>query len=237
MLKGIGILVICGVVIISTGISEGIEVKYSDFESVLVKKVLRAEKDIKKSEVEVIIKNYKEISKKLAGYKKVDIKPYKNMKLKGDFAVLVEAVNKNGKIDKYYLWVKVKIIKSIYKANNLIKRRSVITREDLIKEKRDISELHEKVVINKNDIIGKEAKFNILPGRILLSWMVREVPLVRNRDEIVIVARNKEVEVTAQGIALEDGNLGEEIKVKNISSDKMFVAKVIGEKKVVVNFE
>lgn len=235
MIKNLCVLFIFVVVLLGAGICEGIEVKYSRFENQIVNKVLETEKSVRRNEVEVVIKNYNDISKKLAGCSEVNLKPYKNMKLRGDFAVLVEAVDRKGKIGKHYLWVKVKINKSIFRAKNLIKRKAVISESDLTQEKRDIAELPGNVVLDRKEIVGKEAKFNIIPGRIFLSWMIRDIPLVRNRDEVTIVAKSNDFEVTVQGIAMEDGALGEEIEVKNLSSEKKFIAKVIGEKKVAVS--
>jgi flagellar basal body P-ring formation protein FlgA len=55
-------------------------------------------------------------------------------------------------------------------------------------------------------------------------------------DRIVIGAGSANMQVKTNGIALEDGKLGESIRVKNARSNKDLVAQVVSTSEVKVNF-
>ena len=50
--------------------------------------------------------------------------------------------------------------------------------------------------------------------------------------QVTIFYQNEHISVQMEGIALEDGQYGDWINVKNIKSGRIILAKVIGEKKV-----
>ena len=54
-------------------------------------------------------------------------------------------------------------------------------------------------------------------------------------DKIDIVKVGNMFNVSVIGVALQNGQEGEKIKVRNMSSEKVLVARVINEKKVSIN--
>lgn len=224
---------------LGAGISSGIDVKYSSFENAIVNKILQENKSLNRSEIKLTIKNFNDIRSKLSqkSYKGIKVEINKNLNLIGNFPVKVKAVDQRGINENYYLYVKVRIDKNIVKAKRLIRKGTVLTEDDLMEVKGNAAELPKNVVINKQKIIGKEAKFDIVSGRLILNYMIRETPLVKNKSEILIIAKGSDFEVEVQGIALQDGGIGDEIKVKNLSSNNNIAARVIGKNKVEISVD
>ena len=90
--------------------------------------------------------------------------------------------------------------------------------------------------IFKGDINKVVAKVKLLPGTIVLKRFV-EVPFAVKRGELVrIIAEKNGIYVETTGRALQNGHIGDTIKVKNVYSRKVIEGKVKDEKTVVVSF-
>ena len=62
-----------------------------------------------------------------------------------------------------------------------------------------------------------------------------EINLVRRGDVVDVFASGGGIFITMKGISLDDGVKGGMIKIRNISSDKEFFAKVLNKNSVKVN--
>ncbi|MGB9613353.1 MAG: flagellar basal body P-ring formation chaperone FlgA [Candidatus Margulisiibacteriota bacterium] len=135
---------------------------------------------------------------------------------------------------KIFLRAKVEVIKKVAVAAKGIKKKKVLEATDLKLEERDIALLPQKYYVESERLVGKEAKINIPANSTIFEWMVGEVPLIRQGDEVMIVVSAPGLTVKAKGEALEDGYGGQEIKVKRKESKKILVGKVISPTEVEV---
>ena len=87
----------------------------------------------------------------------------------------------------------------------------------------------------KSDLIGRKLKNNVSVGFALRSRHLEPNWVIKSGDKIDIVQNGNTFNVSVTGIALQNGQEGEKIKVRNISSEKVLVARVINEKKVSIN--
>ena len=83
--------------------------------------------------------------------------------------------------------------------------------------------------------IRDRLKNNVSVGFALRSRHLEPNWVIVSGDKIDIVQTGNMFNVSVTGIALQNGQEGEKIKVRNISSDKILVARVINEKKVSIN--
>ena len=83
-----------------------------------------------------------------------------------------------------------------------------------------------------SEIIGRKAKFNLARGAVIKTRQLEIVYPVEKGKAVLLVANNSRLSITVSAIALEAGQLGDMIKVKNSTSDRILNAIVIGEKKV-----
>ena len=83
-----------------------------------------------------------------------------------------------------------------------------------------------------SEIIGRKAKFNLARGAVIKTRQLEIVYPVEKGKAVLVVANNSRLSITVNAIALEAGQLGDMIKVKNSRSGKILNAIVTGEKKV-----
>ncbi|MCX8041284.1 MAG: flagellar basal body P-ring formation chaperone FlgA [Thermodesulfobacteriaceae bacterium] len=126
--------------------------------------------------------------------------------------------------------VPVVVVKRPINAKNLLRP------EDLALEERPLSRLPQDVVLDVNSVIGKQLKTSLKAGNVLRGCLI-EAPMVVKKNSLVnIVAKNGKIIVKAQGKALQNGRVGEIIKIQNLSSKKVLLGKVVSSEEVEVSF-
>ena len=82
------------------------------------------------------------------------------------------------------------------------------------------------------DLVGRKLKQNVSLGFPIRSRHLHLEWVINKGDKIDIIKSAGGINISASGVALENGQKGEKIKVMNLSSEKNLVAWVINEKKV-----
>ena len=85
-----------------------------------------------------------------------------------------------------------------------------------------------------NDIVGRRFKSSLTAGRPVRARHLQPDYLVTKDAEVMITSKAGAISVDVVGIALENGQFGEWIKVQNASSGESVFARIISEKKVSV---
>ena len=86
--------------------------------------------------------------------------------------------------------------------------------------------------VNIDNIVGHKAKRNLMRNSIIKAQHIVLMNAVNKNDTIIIVSGSAGLTISTYGQALSDGNLGDMILVKNLSSNKKFKAVVTATKKV-----
>ena len=121
-------------------------------------------------------------------------------------------------------------VKTVIVKKNIIKGE-VIT-EDHLSYSFNASEELPGSFTNISEAIGRKAKFNLARGAVLKSRQLAMVYPVEKGKAVLVIADNSRVSITVNAIALERGQIGDMVKVKNATSGRVLNAIVIGEKKV-----
>ena len=111
---------------------------------------------------------------------------------------------------------------------------SRIKEEDLIIIEKKISKLNH-LVIKKRDIVGKKLKKSVSSGKPLYEDNFEKDWLIKKNSPIIIENKIGGITIKEEGMALEDADYMEEIKVKNIKSGKILNGYVENKKKVVLH--
>jgi flagella basal body P-ring formation protein FlgA len=123
--------------------------------------------------------------------------------------------------------VTVKVMTKIVVAANSLPRGSIIQPSDVTLELRDISRLHRGFLEDTQAVVGKKLRQRVGRNQVVTpSKLVAPLSVKRN-NRVIIRASNKIVQVSMAGKALQNGSLGQIIRVKNESSNKEIDAKVI----------
>lgn len=126
----------------------------------------------------------------------------------------------------------VRVYQKIVVAKHTIERDQVLTANDFKRRRTDISYVRQGYFTTFNELDNQVSKRRITVGKIISPRMVEFAKWVERHQEVVIEARIGGMAARMKGVALESGSKGEQIKVKNSTSDKTILATVVGPKKV-----
>ena len=140
-----------------------------------------------------------------------------------------ETVNK-----RVLVRARIEALRRIVVAANQIPKGQAITGADLKIEERDVALLPQKYFVDNSFVLNKEAKISIPANSTIFEWMVGEAPLIHRGDEVNILANNPGITVKVKGEALEDGQIGSEIKVLRKDSKKILQGKIVSPTEVEV---
>lgn len=122
----------------------------------------------------------------------------------------------------------------VIKLTRSLKRGTVITAADIALSPAGTSS-GLGVFTDAADVIGRKLTANVSEGRILQARQLEQNWLIA-RDMLVEIAfQNSAVTVSMPGIAMQNGQLGELIEVRNSSSGRILQATVTGPQKVKIN--
>jgi flagella basal body P-ring formation protein FlgA len=91
----------------------------------------------------------------------------------------------------------------------------------------DVTNLRERPVVSFEEIDGYRARRNLTRGSIVTTGDVEPVPDVESGREVTIVYNDGRCQISTPGIAMGTGSAGDYIKVRNSTSGKVLVARVV----------
>jgi len=153
---------------------------------------------------------------------------YPDFKPIGNIIVPIQVIVDDVPKEKLFLRTKVSVFDKIVVATKRFKRGDLIDTSNTALEERDIAVLSSGVIKDLDAVMGKEAKTYIPLSNAIYDWMIRERPLVKKNEKIKVMAFAENITIEAQGLSLQDGMLGQEIKAKNLTSGKELVCVVTG---------
>jgi len=135
-----------------------------------------------------------------------------------------------------YSVVGIKAFVEVYVLNQGLKRNELIRMDHLRKEIRDAGLLPKGYVEQPEDAINQQATRNIPAGSILTRSHFSAPTLVKRGERISIQSGKPGLLISMQGIAIMDGIKGQQIPVKNASSQRVIHATVTAPGQVTVTF-
>jgi len=122
------------------------------------------------------------------------------------------------------------------KTINPINRGQVINQSNTDVGEVDLSTLRGQVFTLKNPPYGLIASRNLRINTFITENLTNQPTLVKKGDLVLITASSGSIIVRMNGVALEDGSKGQQIRVKNTSSERIIYAKVVTNSEVLVNY-
>jgi flagella basal body P-ring formation protein FlgA len=114
-----------------------------------------------------------------------------------------------------------------------LSRGQIITEYQVQENMVNILRLRQQGYLSTSQIIGAKVKRNIKLGDIIDT---NDICVVCRNDSVVIKAVKNGMSIITKGIALSDGSVGQQIKVKNTKSSRIISAQVSGIGEVTVYF-
>ena len=122
----------------------------------------------------------------------------------------------------------VEVYAPVWVTSHNLKRHHLITQNDLEQKRLRINDFQgEKLISNLDDLIGQRTRVAIKQDKPLSAHRLESPPLIERGDLVTLKAYHRNISLLTDGQALESGSLGEVIRVKSKSTDKMLLAKIV----------
>jgi flagella basal body P-ring formation protein FlgA len=122
--------------------------------------------------------------------------------------------------------VELEALAEVAVATAALRRGTLLDADDVSLRYQDISRL-DKPIFAIDEIVGKRLKRSVRLGEPLQRHRVEFPPVVKRGDRVVIQAQSAGLLLTAAGEARQDGRSGETIQVRNSSSQKTILCRVV----------
>ena len=122
----------------------------------------------------------------------------------------------------------VRIFRPVVVVKTALRRDSIIGAGDVALVEQDVSLLNRGYVTEVEQVIGRKLTRATRTDQVLTPSMLQLAEAVRRGDQVVISARSGGINVRMQGEALSGGTLGQQISVRNLTSQRVIRARVTG---------
>lgn len=126
-----------------------------------------------------------------------------------------------------YVPAKVTSFSQVLTTNVPLRRGHIISAEDVSLQTKDSSSLNRAYLSNPEDAIGKVLKRNLARKALLTKTVLAEPHIIIKGQQVDLQAGNRGLQVSVTAIALNGGAVGEKIRVKNLSSNKIIEGTIL----------
>jgi len=120
-----------------------------------------------------------------------------------------------------YVPVKIKVSTAVVVAARPLMRGAQLSVADLTTATLDAGSLPPDYLTDPQQAVGQQLKRPLLSGMAVAAGMLDTPRMVRRDERVTILAEEGGLEVRMAGLALEDGALGQPIKVRNLVSKRI----------------
>lgn len=122
---------------------------------------------------------------------------------------------------KVYVPVNVIVTDTVLVAARTLPRGHLLSEDDLVAEKRDVSRLVSGYVSRKEDLVGQRLKSQLLAGRILAPKLLQADIAIRRGQSVTLIIKSGGINIQMSGKALTDGAISQRIRVENTNSGRV----------------
>ena len=133
--------------------------------------------------------------------------------------------------------VSIQIKKPVWIVKNGVDAKAPLKRSDFVLESRDVSANYGYAIGTERELSDYIARVNLRPGEWLDTRKVSIPPdVTRNSDVRIIMTNGQGMTVTVAGVAIDEGRIGQTIKVRQqMNQKKTYSAKIIASHRVQVD--
>ncbi|QAY87607.1 flagellar basal body P-ring formation chaperone FlgA [Pseudomonas arsenicoxydans] len=121
----------------------------------------------------------------------------------------------------------VRLFRDVVTTTRPLKRAAIIEPEDVMLRERDISLINQGYFTSLDQAIGQKLTRPTVADQVLTLVHLEQAEVISKGDQVVITARSGTLSVRMPGEALSNGGLREQIRVKNLNSQRIIKAQVI----------
>lgn len=130
------------------------------------------------------------------------------------------------KVWNLYLQAKLRLMQPVPVAVRSLSANKTIDASDIVVVEKDIASLPPGTLTDSSQVIGQELSSPVMAGVVLRKDMIKQKPMVLQGQQVKLVAMDTGLRLTADGIALQNGKVGQQIPVRNRKSGTVIQAVV-----------
>ncbi|MEE8404757.1 MAG: flagellar basal body P-ring formation chaperone FlgA, partial [candidate division Zixibacteria bacterium] len=153
----------------------------------------------------------------------------------GRFAIILKVTRPEAKVEKETIRLYISKFGDVVVAGERIKKFDNISRALVSIERREITTFRQDPLVSLKSVTNMRARRNIAKNRVLTKADIELKPVVKSYSDVHIIYVSGLCRITAEGKALQDGQTGELIRVKNKSSGKIVFARIVDKNLVQVD--
>ncbi|MFA5928594.1 MAG: flagellar basal body P-ring formation chaperone FlgA [Candidatus Margulisiibacteriota bacterium] len=156
-------------------------------------------------------------------------------RLESRMVLPVTISEKKKAVKKANITLDLKVLNPVAYSSRLIYRGEIFGEDNVVFVTRNSLTLPGSVFKSLAELKDCEARYDISESRLLTGASIRKIPVLKKGSKINLVFAQGRLKVTAEGLAMQDGYIGEKIKVQNLASRKYLEGKVVDQYTVSVN--
>lgn len=129
----------------------------------------------------------------------------------------------------------VRLFRHVVVAQRPLTRGTVLTAQDIDLRERDIGTLNQGYLTEPEQTLGSKLTRQAGIDQVLSPNQLERAPVVYKGDHVVISAGGSALSVRMPGEAMSDGAIGEQIRVRNLSSQRIIRARITAPGQVAVD--
>ncbi|WP_165904969.1 flagellar basal body P-ring formation chaperone FlgA [Parashewanella curva] len=147
-----------------------------------------------------------------------------NNRIKALTTVKISCTKPNQTLWQSFVSVKVNILYQVAVANRILSTGQIITKDDVVLQLMDERRLRGAMFNQREALIGTRLKRRVGKGNVIYQ---QNVCYVCKGDTVSIFAKSDHLQIKTIGVALQNGNPNDKIRVRNRKSNKIIDVKVV----------
>jgi flagellar basal body P-ring formation protein FlgA len=159
-----------------------------------------------------------------------------NEQFLGDTSFGVRIFSDNIFVREMTARVRIEVLRNQVVSASAISRGSILTDGNVTVSQKWVRNIPINAVSSLDEVLGKTLIVGVGPNTTLTKTMLRETTPVKKGKMVQVILDNGVMKMLTSGVAEEDGAEDTQVKVRNLHSNKVIFARVIGQGKVQVDF-
>lgn len=152
----------------------------------------------------------------------------------GTVPVKITVMLQSSETISYTATARVRIWSKAAVAARRLRRHEIVAEDDIRFEKREVTHAFDGYFVDPEEIVGDRTTRLISSGGLLMMSSVEPVPLVTRGSDVRLTIVIGAVAITSRGKALEDGDMGSLIDVRDSATGKRLTGEVAGENSILL---
>jgi flagellar basal body P-ring formation protein FlgA len=132
--------------------------------------------------------------------------------------------------------VRIEVLRDFIVSQKSIVKDSILSDADVTVQQKWVRSIPMNTVSSLDEALGKNITVSIRPNTQITRTMLKDVMPVKKGKIVQVILDNGVMKMMMSGIAEEDGADDALVKVRNLNSNKIIYARVIGQGKVQIDF-